>query len=178
MYRMAFQQARKHSLILTNLHQSFLFIYSSIDLSGAAFRHWSDPLPDRDTSSYKVTTQGDCFTALTFTTDNINDIKFNVDGTDDMIWAGNLKDSFCGSHGRGQDGRGDRDRFTVEWKTGKAWFPSPPSPMILEPESIATKPEEPIGDKANAEASTGYITRSLFWVVLSLVLSFGTSMTG
>ena len=95
-----------------------------------------------------------------------------------MIWAGNLKDSFCGSHGRGQDGRGDRDRFTVEWKTGKAWFPSPPSPMILEPESIATKPEEPIGDKANAEASTGYITRSLFWIVSSLVLSFGTSMTG
>ena len=169
MYRMAFQQARKHSLILTNLHQSFLFIYSSIDLSGAAFRHWSDPLPDRDTSSYKVTTQGDCFTALTFTTDNINDIKFNVDGTDDMIWAGNLKDSFCGSHGRGQDGRGDRDRFTVEWKTGKAWFPSPPSPMILEPESVATKPEEPI---ANAEASSGYIPRSSFWIASTLVLLF------
>ena len=25
--------------------------------------------------------------------------------------------------GRGQDGRGDRDRFIVEWKTGKAWYP-------------------------------------------------------
>lgn len=35
-------------------------------------------------------------------------------------------DIFCGSHGRGQDGRGDRDAFMVEWATGKAWFPVEP----------------------------------------------------
>lgn len=45
-----------------------------------------------------------------------------MNGTSDLVWAGNPKDSFCGSHGRGQEGRGDRDRFMVEWKTGKAWF--------------------------------------------------------
>jgi len=93
-----------------------------IDLYGSSFRHWSDPLPGRDTSTYAVQ-ETECFTALTFETNNINNIKFNISGTDDMIWAGNKVDSFCGSHGRGQDGRGDRDRFVVEWKTGKAWYP-------------------------------------------------------
>merc|ERR1712183_101535 len=93
-----------------------------INVNQSSFRHWSDPLPGRDTSSYAVHST-ECFTALTFNTNNINDIKFNVDGTDDLIWAANNKDTFCSSHGRGQDGRGDRDRFIIEWKTGKAWYP-------------------------------------------------------
>merc|ERR1712183_418453 len=93
-----------------------------INVNQSSFGHWSDPLPGRDTSSYAVHST-ECFTALTFNTNNINDIKFNVDGTDDLIWAANNKDTFCSSHGRGQDGRGDRDRFIIEWKTGKAWYP-------------------------------------------------------
>ena len=84
-----------------------------------------------------------------------------------MIWAGNLKDSFCGAHGRGQDGSGDRDRFTVEWKAGKAWFPAPPS---LEPESIVTKPKAPTGDKA-IETSSGYLAGTSFFMYVAWTLA-------
>lgn len=97
----------------------------TISLSDSSFRHWSDPIEGRDTSSYKVESTP-CFTSLTFATSNINDIPFNVTGADKLIWAANNMDTFCGSHGRGQDGRGDRDAFMVEWKTGKAWFPVEP----------------------------------------------------
>jgi len=93
-----------------------------IDLYGSSFRHWKDPIEGRDTSTYKVESTP-CFTSLTFTTGDINYIPFNLEGSDKMIWAANNDDTYCGSHGRGQDGRGDRDAFMVEWKTGKAWFP-------------------------------------------------------
>ena len=60
--------------------------------------------------------------ALTFESDNINDIKFNVSGTDDLIWDAKYSKMFCCSHGRGKYGRGDRDVFTIEWKTEKGCF--------------------------------------------------------
>jgi len=95
-----------------------------IDHNGSSFRHWSDPLSARDTSSYSHEST-ECFTSLSFKTDNINDNPLvNATGMGDLVWAGNPKDYFCGSHGRGQDGRGDRDRFAVDWKTGKGWFPA------------------------------------------------------
>ena len=99
----------------------FIHVHYSIDLNGSSFLQWSNLLPDRDTSRYDVTT-GDCLVPLNFESDNINDIKFNVSGTDDLVWASKNADTFCGSHGWGQDGRGDIDAFTIEWKTGKGWF--------------------------------------------------------
>jgi hypothetical protein len=94
-----------------------------ISNDASAFRHWSEPVAGRDLSRYHVSTT-DCFTALTFKTDNINDIKFNTSGIDALLWAGNGQNSFVEYHGRGQDGgAGDRDAFFIEWKTGKAWFP-------------------------------------------------------
>jgi hypothetical protein len=89
--------------------------------TGSSFRHWMTPIPGRDTSSY-VVEYDECFTALSFKTNTINGIKFNATGVDSMVWAGNPKDTFCGSHGRGTEGRGDRDRFEVEWSTGRTWF--------------------------------------------------------
>ena len=124
----------------------------SIDLEGSAFRHWHEPLPDRDTSSYVVATDEDeCFTSLSFKTDNINDIPFNVDA-DDLIWAGNLQDTFCGSHGRGQEGRGDRDRFKVEWRTGRAWFPDP---LAEEPAVAVTDAPQEEPAEAEVDATDG-----------------------
>jgi len=99
-----------------------------IHLDGSSFRHWSDPLQGRDVSSYNVASN-ECFTALTFNTESINDIKFNISGTDGLLWGANKRDNFVGYHGRGGEGpsrgAGDRDVFNVEWNTGKAWFPPP-----------------------------------------------------
>jgi len=76
------------------------------------FRHWSQPVPDRDTSSYAVNST-DCFTSLTFKTDSINSRTFNVTGTDVMLWAANGKDTFVEFHGQDQ-----RDLFEIEWASG------------------------------------------------------------
>merc|ERR1712014_535363 len=58
----------------------------------------------------------ECFTALTFESDNINGHVFTVgdDVEDDMIWGGNSKDYHVGYHGRG-----NRARFYINWKTGE-----------------------------------------------------------
>lgn len=113
-----------------------------INLKGSAFRHWSEPLEGRDLSGYDFESN-ECFTALTFKTKNINNIKFNTDGTDDLVWSANGQDSFCGYHGRGGEGQaGDRDRFAVEWKTGKVYFPlaeeyQDEAPIILKSKEVS-----------------------------------------
>jgi hypothetical protein len=86
-----------------------------IDDSLSGFRHWSQPIPDRNTTSYDVSST-DCFTALTFKTDSINSLGFNITGIDRMIWGANGKDNYVEYHGRDQ-----RNRFNIEWSTGKAW---------------------------------------------------------
>ena len=91
-----------------------------IDSDDTAFRHWVDTNgPDTDTNAAVVST--DCFTAISFESDNINGKEFNIEGSDEMIWAGNGGDHFVGYHGSG-----NRARFTVEWSTGAAEFYAPP----------------------------------------------------
>mmetsp|Transcript_1934 Transcript_1934/g.4153 ORF Transcript_1934/g.4153 Transcript_1934/m.4153 type:complete len:746 (+) Transcript_1934:136-2373(+) len=94
-----------------------------IDESGSSFRHWPIPIPNRDTSTYEVEST-ECFTALTFKTNSINDTKFNVTGMDTLLWGSNNQDTFVGYHGRGalqEDGTraGDRDTFYINWVTGE-----------------------------------------------------------
>jgi len=84
-----------------------------IDPTQSSFRHWQEPIDGNPGAEF---VQTECFTALLFETDEINGIAFNTTGTDEMIWAGNEKDHFMGYHGR------NRDRFTVEWSTGEAYF--------------------------------------------------------
>jgi len=135
---------------------------------GSSFRHWTDPLPGRDMSSYKIETTS-CFTAISWNTDNINDIKFNTGGTDDLIWAGNLQDSFCGYHGRGdEEGPGDRDRFIVEWATGRAWF-------LIEMEQVAVDDADKVnGTEVNdAESSDpGYSHLALVLTIFAIAFTF------
>lgn len=85
-----------------------------IDPDETSFRHWGFPIESDESkvtdSDYEST---DCFTALTFESDQINGQNFNVDGSDEMMWAGNFEDYFSGYHGRL-----GRSRFTLDWTTG------------------------------------------------------------
>merc|ERR1711862_1071336 len=80
------------------------------------FRHWGGPVPGRNTSTYASESTA-CFSAMTFTTDSINEIPFNITGTDNLIWAANGKDYYIEYHGGDQ-----RDNFYIDWATGKIWL--------------------------------------------------------
>jgi len=92
-----------------------------ISPDGSSFRHWSEPTTGTTTATKNGNTMNvivsDCFTALTFQTDNINGKYFNVSGTDDLMWAGNSQDYHVGYHGRGH-----RARFYINWMTGEGSF--------------------------------------------------------
>lgn len=71
-----------------------------IDEKDSAFRHWETPIENElsktTVADYEST---DCFTAITFESDHINGIKFNLDdgnSTNEMIWAGNSNDAWMG----------------------------------------------------------------------------------
>ena len=88
-----------------------------IDPLATAFRHWSTPLTSttRSASTKKYAVEvNDCFTAITFKTDNINHIKFNATGRDELLWAADGEDYFAGYHGA------NRRRFAIDWSTSDA----------------------------------------------------------
>ena len=92
----------------------------------SSFRLWMTPLESADATGSAVEST-DCFTALTFETDHINGVKFNLDGTDELIRASNSEDYYVGYHGRL-----DRTRFTLNWKTGEmSFYESPPAPWEI-----------------------------------------------
>ena len=68
-----------------------------------------------------------CFTALTFESDHINGLKFNINGTDEMIWGGNSNDIWMGYHGHTH-----RSRFTVDWSTAEITFFGMPMETVAE----------------------------------------------
>lgn len=81
----------------------------------SAFRTWDTPIESDELKATETDYEHtDCFTALTFESDQINGQQFNVDGSDEMIWAGNSEDHFMGYHGHNT-----RSRFTVDWTTGE-----------------------------------------------------------
>lgn len=94
-----------------------------ISPTGSSFRHWSEATAGVGNNNNNGQNQNnnnmnvivtDCFTAMTFETDNINGKFFNANGIDDLMWAGNSQDYHVGYHGRGH-----RARFYVNWKTGE-----------------------------------------------------------
>eukprot|EP00585_Thalassiosira_rotula_P012196 CAMPEP_0196141868 /NCGR_PEP_ID=MMETSP0910-20130528/10682_1 /TAXON_ID=49265 /ORGANISM="Thalassiosira rotula, Strain GSO102" /LENGTH=734 /DNA_ID=CAMNT_0041403097 /DNA_START=133 /DNA_END=2337 /DNA_ORIENTATION=+ len=124
-----------------------------IDENGSSHRHWSTPIDTEETrttvSDYEVHNDG-CFTALTFESDHINGQKFNVEGIDDMIWAGNGLDHFVGHHGRG-----GRARFTVDWKSGEMTYLTPE--VKVEPIDIAVATADgDVHNDANGEYDDGH----------------------
>jgi hypothetical protein len=89
-----------------------------IDPDATAFRHWKDPVSTISRAGSAAEAHGlestDCFTAITFKTDAIHNVKFNLSGTDELLWAGNTEDYYVGYHGRQ-----NRNRFAIDWPTGK-----------------------------------------------------------
>jgi hypothetical protein len=85
-----------------------------IDVNDTAFRHWQEPI---DTEEALATVASfdtnDCSTSISFESNHINGKEFNVNGTDEMIWAANSNDYFVGYHGPFS-----RLRFTVDWQSG------------------------------------------------------------
>ena len=127
----------------------------------SAFRHWQTPIETDDTMSmvrdYEDTV---CFTAITFESDHINGIKFNFDGTDDMIWSGNSNDIWMQYHGHEH-----RSRFTVDWNTGKMAFFGMPMEDIT-----ATDAEEVIVGVENGGSTKSGIVGIIALILVSLML--------
>lgn len=108
-----------------------------IDDVDSAFRHWMDPVDsDEDSSTVAAFETTDCFTAIAFESDHINGKAFNIDGTDEMIWAGNSADHFVGYHGPFS-----RQRFTIDWKAANVVFSGATEGTWVEDDSAATANE-------------------------------------
>jgi len=102
-----------------------------ISYEGSSFRHWDQPLSDGSGANGMVEILDDCHTAMTFETNMINNKTFNVNGTDNLMWAANGQDVFVSYHGA------NRARFNITWKTGDATVISDPR------RTYGPKPEEP-----------------------------------
>jgi len=83
-----------------------------IDEDASAFRHWSTPAARRQLVAAGYETN-ECFTSMSFSTDEISGWKLNLSGTDSLIWGANGADSFVGYHGRP-----NRGKLTVDWALG------------------------------------------------------------
>lgn len=138
--------------------------------SFSRFRHWSQPIPDRNTTSYDVSST-DCFTALTFKTDSINSLGFNITGIDRMLWGANGKDNYVEYHGRDQ-----RNRFNIEWSTGKAWEDGDPADQAgTKTTGKAGEDGDPVTntDDGNEDPPAAGISRSISMlpVIIGLALT-------
>lgn len=117
-----------------------------IDSENSAFRFWSTPIETGETKTTMADVEDTgCFTALTFESDHINGLKFNVNGTDEMIWGGNSNDIWMGYHGHAH-----RSRFTVDWNTGEMSFFGMGPPAETGPPVEKGAPAENVGSMKSA----------------------------
>lgn len=87
-----------------------------ISSSQSAFRHWSTPIATSRISSVPNEIKStECYTSFTFEQTSIGKYTFNVNGTDELVWAANGKDFFVNYHDT-------RARFTIDWAAGEASF--------------------------------------------------------
>jgi hypothetical protein len=85
-----------------------------MDPSQTAFRFWKTPL-SADLLNKSATIESNyCFTAISFRAEGIAGKKFNITGSDSLMWAADATDTFVVYHGS------NRGRFAIEWKTGSA----------------------------------------------------------
>ena len=118
-----------------------------INFSQTAFRFWNTSLSaNLLTSSLGNSIESnDCFTAISFRAEGIAGKKFNISGSDSLMWAADATDTFVVYHGS------NRGRFAVEWKSGNASFGN----TVIKPNSTGVKS----GSSANvqARATAGWI---------------------
>lgn len=81
-----------------------------------AFRHWMTPvaaIKNDEDGPYGIEST-ECFTAMSFEKSSIGKYTFNLEGTDELIWAANGENAWVTYHG--PDSRG---RFAINWPTGE-----------------------------------------------------------
>jgi hypothetical protein len=112
-----------------------------IDPIATAFRHWSTPVSSTtrsaSTKQYAVEAS-DCFTAITFKTDNINNVKFNVKGRDELLWAADGADYYAGYHGA------NRLRFAIDWTTSNAVDSYGNAMVVTKMKAVARPTKKPL----------------------------------
>ena len=131
------------------------------------------PIEGRDTSTYSVESTS-CFTAISFKTDSINGIPFNLQGKDELLWAANAEDYYAGYHGRE-----NRARFSINWATGEAELFSIPLPQPTKhAEDDGHEPSEEGGHDGHANEDTAasigarnYATKWVAFIAGSLLLT-------
>jgi hypothetical protein len=128
-----------------------------IDEADTAFRHWQTPIDNDETrTTVAGFEESDCFTALTFESDHINGQKFSLDGTDDMVWAGNHNDIWMAYHGPF-----DRSRFVIDWtKDDEVLFSGEENLGEAETEPETSDPTTTVD--AGATSGGGPIRREMF----------------
>ena len=116
-------------------------------IASTAFRQWEGPFARAaaGVAGYLQTTSvetNDCFTAVEFNASGIHGTPFNLDGTDELIWAANGEDRYNGYHGRAY-----RGMMIVNWGSGAQTFvmppppsPAPPPPASPHPPSVPPSP--------------------------------------
>ena len=105
-------------------------IHEYVIEGASGFDHWKTPVVRYSGMDANVTTNEraaatmmplpyytvdatECFTSLTFHTDSIAGQRFNLTGSDILMWAGNERDRFMGYHSSRT-----RTSFTIDWPTG------------------------------------------------------------
>ena len=131
-----------------------------IDESETSFRHWQTPIETDETKTTVADFEDSgCFTALTFESDHINGQAFNLDGTDDMIWAGNHNDIWMGYHGPF-----DRARFVIDWNKDEE--------VLFSGEENLDETETETETETTVDvASGGTIERGMFGIMTSFALA-------
>jgi len=158
----------------------------------SSFRFWMEPTFTSESRSTNLSTSPsssssmdatECFTAMTFRVGEIQGQKFNLSGTDQLVWAANGIDSYVGYHGAA------RGRFSIDWPTAAGTYldskketpptaaaPTPPTaaapttPTAAAPTMNATEPSA-------AESSSFHMTM-LAWKGMLLLGSTVMSAVG
>ena len=127
-----------------------------IDLTGSAFRHWSDPITNSTSTVSPLELNNDeCFTSFSFVADGINSIPFNATGSDVLLWAANTEDAYAGYH------KLNRARFEVNWASGDAAF-------IVDPEDDDHDHDDDEGHKHDNASAKMFVPTTVFALVAAL----------
>jgi hypothetical protein len=100
-----------------------------------AFRFWMTPIETNETKTTVANMESTgWFTALTFESNHINGLNFNLNGTNEMIWSGKSNDIWMSYHGPTL-----RSRLMADWSTGEMAFFGMPTENVTETDDQMVK---------------------------------------
>ena len=133
-----------------------------IDGKDSAFRHWIDTELVAEGANHEHT---DCFTALTFESDGIGDKAFNLEGSDQIMWAGNSKDYYVGYHSPFS-----RARLTIDWVTGDVEFFTSKPAWGTEDDADLSDSHTKMEDEVSSASKIGALFSGLAIVLISAMM--------